>query len=126
MTPKPSSGMQAALPSMTKGLGYHFASPRNKKNPRKTQTFVSFPGQAHKRQRLLNCLDNLFNHKMTCEPPECEVSLDAPPESFTLETETIGNMDVEETDNKALSTLLLCNRLALTTFLAAGSCSSQP
>ena len=32
---------------------------------------------------------------MTCEPPECEASLDAPPESFTLEMETIRNMDVE-------------------------------
>jgi len=98
MTQKPGSGTQAALPSTTKGLGHHFASPHKKRNPQKTQTFVSFPGQVNKCQCLLNRLDNLFNHKTACESPGCEAGLDAAPENFTLEMEVIENM-VQEADD---------------------------
>ena len=103
MTPKPKPGTWGALPSTTNGLGIHFSSPRKKKNPQKTQTFVYFPGQALRHQCLLDHLDDLFNHKTACEPPGCEAGLDTAPESFTLEMETIGNMDVEETDDNERS-----------------------
>ncbi|KIM59894.1 hypothetical protein SCLCIDRAFT_1217341 [Scleroderma citrinum Foug A] len=98
MTPKPRPGTREALPSTTKGLGHHFTSPRKKRNPRKTQTLVSFPGQARRRQLLLDRLDDLLNHRTPCEPPGCEAGLDTAPESSTLETETIptGASAVEE------------------------------
>lgn len=101
MTPKPLPGTRGALPSTTKGLGHHFASPKKKKNPRKAQTLVSFPGLAIKRQHLLDHLDDLLNHRTACGPPGCEMGLDVAPESPTPETETIEIMDVEDTDDHA-------------------------
>ena len=99
MTPNPAPGTRAALPSTTRGLGQHFTSPKKKKNTRKTQTLVPFPGQAKKRQRLLDRLNNLLNHKVVHEPAGCETNLATAPEVSTPETETIGFMDVEEADD---------------------------
>jgi len=99
MTPNAAPGMWAALPSMTRGLGQHFTSLKKKKNARKTQTLVSFPGQAKKCQHLLDCLNNLLNHKVVHEPARCETDLATAPEVSTPEMETIGFMDVEEADD---------------------------
>ena len=99
MTPNPAPGTRAALPSTTRGLGQHFTSPKKKKNPRKTQTLVSFPGQAKKRQRLLDRLNSLLNHKTVDEPAVCETFLDAAPEGLTPEMDPIGFMDVDNANN---------------------------
>ena len=103
MAPKPAPGMQAALPSTTRGLGQHFTSPKKKKNPQKTQTLFSFPGQVKKHQHLLNHLNNLLNHKRVHEPAGCEMSLDTAPKGPTLEMETIEFMDVEEANDHELT-----------------------
>ena len=98
MTPHPTPGTRAALPSTSRGLGQHFTSPKKKRNPRKSQTLVSIPGQAKKRQHLHDRLHDLLNHKKVHAPAACETSLDAAPEGSTPETETIRFMDVEEAD----------------------------
>ena len=90
MVPKPKSGTRAALPSTTNGIGRHFSSPHKVKNPRKTQTFVSFPGQNSKCQRLLAHLDDLLSHKGAPQPSACETAPDAAPESSITEVEMMG------------------------------------
>jgi len=97
MTPKPKPGTRAALPCTTNGIGRHFSSPRKVRNPHKTQTFVSFPGQNSKRQRLLAHLDDLLNHKGARQLSACETGLDAALESSITEAEMIDIADVEET-----------------------------
>ena len=97
MTPKPAPGARAALPSTSRGLGQHFTSPKKKRNPRKSQTLVSIPGQAKKRQRLRDRLNDLLNHKKVHAPATCETSLDAAPEGSALEMDPIGFMDVVRT-----------------------------
>ena len=98
MTPNPAPSTRAALSSTTRGLGQYFTSPKKKKNPRKAQTLVSFPGQAKKRQRLLDRLNSL-NHKMIDEPSGCETCLDAAPKGLTPEMDPIGFMDVDDADD---------------------------
>ncbi|KAI6112818.1 hypothetical protein F5141DRAFT_1272645 [Pisolithus sp. B1] len=98
MTPKPKPGTQAALPSTTKGMGCHFTSPCKVRNPQKSQSYVSFPGQNSKQQRLLAHLDDLLNHKSTSVPPGEPVP-DTLPEDPTVDTETMVVTDTEETSD---------------------------
>ncbi|KAI6000025.1 hypothetical protein EDD15DRAFT_2362591 [Pisolithus albus] len=97
MAPKPSTGTRAALSSTTKGLGHHFTSPRKVRNLRKTQSFVSFPGQSSKQQRLLAHLDDLLNHNAT-STPSGEPSIDTPPPDLA-DTEMMVVTDTEETSD---------------------------
>lgn len=59
----PKSGTRAALPSTTRGLGQHFTSPRRRRNVKKSQTLVEFPGRNLRRERLLARIEELRSHK---------------------------------------------------------------
>ncbi|KIK91409.1 hypothetical protein PAXRUDRAFT_149562, partial [Paxillus rubicundulus Ve08.2h10] len=51
------------LPSTKTRLGQHFSSPCKVKDKQKMQTYVRIPGCKHKRQQLLNHMEDLLNHK---------------------------------------------------------------
>jgi len=99
MVPKPKDGTWAALPCTTKGFGHHFTSPRKVKNPRKTKTLVSFPGQEAKRQCLLTRLDDLLNHRVPGQPSTCEAIQDTSVENSIMDTEMMDSANVEEDAN---------------------------
>jgi len=61
-------GTRGALPSTSLGMGQHFSSLKRWRHKRKTQTDVIIPGQSVKRQRLLQCLDDLLNCKLPVPP----------------------------------------------------------
>jgi len=65
----PQPGTHCALPSTMLGMGQQFSSPKKWCDKRKTQTNVTIPGQSAKRQRLLQQLNNLFNHNSSSPPP---------------------------------------------------------
>ena len=88
MVPKPQGGTRAALFSASKGLGRHFTSPRKVKNPRKTQTYVSFPGQDIRQQRLLAHLEDLRGHQ-AASPRSRKPSDDIVVEDSIVDTEMI-------------------------------------
>lgn len=67
MHPRP--GTRRALPSTMRGMGQQFSSPKKWQDKRKTQTSVTIPGQSAKQQRLLQQLNDLFNHKSSSPPP---------------------------------------------------------
>lgn len=93
MVPKPQPGTRGALPSTTTGMGRQFSSPRKVKNPRKTKTFVSFPGHSRRCQCLLAELNDLLHHKVECQPPASEMIQEAP---LNTEVEMSGILDVGE------------------------------
>lgn len=87
MVPKPWSGTWAALPSTSKRLGCHFTSPCSVKNPHKTQTYVSFPGQDIWQQRLLAHLEDLCHQ--VASPRSRKPSVDIPVEDSAVDMEMI-------------------------------------
>ncbi|KAI6163355.1 hypothetical protein EDD17DRAFT_1693658 [Pisolithus thermaeus] len=95
MVLNPNPRTRAALSSTTKGMGHHFTSPRKVRNPRKTQTHVSFLGQNTKRHCLLAHLDDLLNHKSA--PPSDEPTVDTLPEDSIVDMEIVVGTDMEET-----------------------------
>jgi len=82
MHPRP--GTRRALPSTTLGMGQQFSSPKKRRDKRKTQTSVTIPGQSAKRQRLLQQLNDLFDHKSSSPPPSGTNS--PPPEEDVADT----------------------------------------
>jgi len=95
MVPKLQGGTWVALPSTSKGLGCHFTSPRKVKNPRKTQTYVSFPGQDSRQQHLLAHLEDLCSHQ-AASPRSRKPSDDIVVEDSVVDMEMIAIDGAEE------------------------------
>ncbi|KIM57310.1 hypothetical protein SCLCIDRAFT_28917 [Scleroderma citrinum Foug A] len=58
---------RSSQPITTKGLGWHFTSPRKPQNKKKSSNTLPIPGQAFKWQKLLNELNDLLEAR-TSEP----------------------------------------------------------
>ena len=58
---------RSSQPITTKGLGWHFTSPRKPQNKKKSSNTLPIPGQAFKWQKLLNELNDLLE-AWTSEP----------------------------------------------------------
>jgi len=72
------------------GMGQQFSSPKKRRDKRKTQINVTIPGQSAKRQRLLQQLNNLFDHNSSSPPPS---GTNSPP----LEENVVDTLDGTQT-----------------------------